>query len=83
MITELTLRLHGIPEYTIAARATFPDVDAAVPGRDRARRRPASRITRVELLDELTLRACNTYMESAYAEAPSLFLEFGGERGAA
>jgi D-lactate dehydrogenase (cytochrome) len=77
VITELTLRLHGIPEYTIAARATFPDIDAAVRAAI-ALVGSGVAITRVELLDELTLRACNTYMESSYAEAPSLFLEFGG-----
>src|SRR5690625_4998583 len=27
MITEITLKLHGIPEHTIAARCTFPTVD--------------------------------------------------------
>jgi D-lactate dehydrogenase (cytochrome) len=77
VITELVLRLHGIPEYTIAARATFPDLDAAV----RAAVAMAGSgvgLTRVELLDALTLRALNRYKESTYAEAPSLFLEFAG-----
>ena len=77
VITELTLRLHGIPEYTIAARATFPDMDAAVRAAV-AIVGSGVAVTRVELLDELTLRACNSYMESSYAEAPSLFLEFAG-----
>jgi D-lactate dehydrogenase (cytochrome) len=77
VITELTLRLHGIPEYTIAARATFPDIDAAVRAAV-AIVGSGVAVTRVELLDELTLRACNSYMESSYAEAPSLFLEFSG-----
>jgi D-lactate dehydrogenase (cytochrome) len=35
-------------------------------------------LTRVELLDAFTLAAVNRYKESAYVEAPSLFLEFGG-----
>jgi len=77
VITELVLRLHGIPEYAIAARATFPDLDAAVRAAV-AIVGSGVAITRVELLDALTLRALNRYKESSYAEAPSLFLEFAG-----
>jgi D-lactate dehydrogenase (cytochrome) len=77
VITELILRLHGIPEYTIAARATFPDLDAAVRAAV-AMVGSGVALTRVELLDALTLRALNRYKESSYAEAPSLFLEFAG-----
>ena len=29
VITELTLRLYGIPEHTVAVRAAFPDLGAA------------------------------------------------------
>ena len=29
MITELTLRLHGLPERPVAIRAAFPDVGSA------------------------------------------------------
>jgi D-lactate dehydrogenase (cytochrome) len=77
VITELTLRLYGIPEYTIAVRAAFPDVEAAC--------RAAAAIigsgvpvTRCELIDALTLRAVNAYKATSYAEEPSLFLDFGG-----
>jgi D-lactate dehydrogenase (cytochrome) len=77
VITELVLRLHGIPEYTIAARATFPDLDAAV-GAAVAMVGSGVALTRVELLDALTLRALNRYKDSSYPEAPSLFLEFAG-----
>jgi D-lactate dehydrogenase (cytochrome) len=77
VITELVLRLHGIPEYAIAARATFPHLDAAVAAAV-AIVGSGVAITRVELLDALTLRALNRYKESSYPEAPSLFLEFAG-----
>ena len=77
VITELVLRLHGIPEYTIAARATFPDLDAAVRAAVGMVGSGVA-LTRVELLDALTLRALNRYKESSYPEAPSLFLEFAG-----
>jgi D-lactate dehydrogenase (cytochrome) len=77
VITELTLRLYGIPDYTVAARAVFPDVDAAC-------RAAATMIgsgvmvTRVELLDAGTWRAINAYKESAYPEEPTLLVEFSG-----
>jgi len=35
-------------------------------------------VTRVELLDAETIAAVNAYMDTEYAEAPSLFIEFGG-----
>jgi D-lactate dehydrogenase (cytochrome) len=77
VITELVLRLHGIPEYAIAARATFPDLDAAVRAAV-AIVGSGVAVTRVELLDAITLSALNRYKESSYEEAPSLFLEFAG-----
>ena len=75
MITELTLRLHGLPERPVAIRA--------IPGR-RLRLLPAglrrrrSTVTRCELLDEATLRAVNAYKGTSYEEAPSLFVELDG-----
>jgi D-lactate dehydrogenase (cytochrome) len=83
VITELTVRLYGIPEYTIAARAAFPDLDAAVRAAV-AMIGSGVAVTRVELLDALTIAAVNAYKETSYPEAPSLFLEFGGtEKGVA
>jgi D-lactate dehydrogenase (cytochrome) len=79
VITELTLRVYGIPEHTVAARAVFPNIEAAcqaaygiigsgIP------------IGRVELVDELTIAAVNRHKQTAYDEAPTLFLEFSGTR---
>jgi D-lactate dehydrogenase (cytochrome) len=83
VITELTVRLYGIPEYTIAVRASFPDVEAAC--------RAAAAlvglgvlVTRLELLDGATIAAVNAYKGTSYPEEPSLLLEFGGtEEGVA
>ena len=77
VITELVLRLYGIPEYTVAARSSFPDLDAAVRAAVTMIGAGVA-VTRVELLDALTLRAVNAYKQTSYEEAPSLFLEFGG-----
>lgn len=77
VITELTLRLWGLPEHVVAARAAFPSLDAAC--------RTAVALVgagvaaqRIELLDAATVRAVNAYKGTAYAELPSLFLEFAG-----
>jgi D-lactate dehydrogenase (cytochrome) len=77
VITELTLRLYGIPEHTVAVRASFPDVGAACRAAV-AMIGSGVMVTRVELLDAETISAVNAYMERTYNEAPSLFIEFGG-----
>jgi D-lactate dehydrogenase (cytochrome) len=77
VITELMLRLYGIPDYTIAARAVFPDLDAAVRAAVTMIGSGVA-VARCELLDAFTLAAVNAYKGSAYPEAPSLFLEFTG-----
>jgi D-lactate dehydrogenase (cytochrome) len=77
VITELTLRLYGIPEHTVAVRASFPDVGAACRAAV-AMIGSGVMVTRVELLDAETIAAVNEYMDRTYAEAPSLFIEFGG-----
>jgi D-lactate dehydrogenase (cytochrome) len=77
VITELTLRLYGIPDYTIAVRATFPDVEAACRAAA-AMIGSGVMVTRVELLDAATIRAVNAYKGTSYPEAPSLFAEFAG-----
>ncbi|OUM84659.1 MAG: 2-hydroxy-acid oxidase [Bacillus thermozeamaize] len=77
VITELTLRLYGIPEAVVAARAVFPDVESAG---EAAVGMIASGIAigKVELVDARTVAAVNAYKGTAYAEAPTLFLEFSG-----
>jgi D-lactate dehydrogenase (cytochrome) len=77
VITELTLRLHGLPERPVAIHAAFPDVGAACRSAV-ALVGAGLTVTRCELLDEETLRAVNAYKGTAYAEAPSLFVELDG-----
>ena len=83
VITELTLRLHPIPEHIVVARAAFPSVEAAC--------RAAAAIigagvlvTRCELLDAMTIGALNAFSGTSFPESPYLFVEFGGtEEGVA
>jgi D-lactate dehydrogenase (cytochrome) len=79
VFTELILRLYPHPERTVAARAVFPDIEAA--GRAAvAMIRTGMRIGRVELVDARTVGAVNAYKGTDYAAAPTLFLEFSGSQ---
>ena len=77
VITELTVRLHGIPEAVVAARATFPNLASACASAVALAGSGLS-VTRVELLDAATIAAVNAYKGGSYPEAPSLFVELGG-----
>ncbi len=77
MITELTLRLHGLPERPVAIRAAFPDIGSACRSAV-ALVGAGVTVTRCELLDEATLRAVNAFKGTSYEETPSLFVELDG-----
>jgi len=81
VFTEIVLRLYPIPEHVLAARATFPDIEAA--GRAAvAMIRSGMQVGRVELVDSRTVEAVNAYKGTSYAVSPTLFLEFGGSEAA-
>ncbi|WP_191561098.1 FAD-binding oxidoreductase [Metabacillus idriensis] len=75
--TELTLKVYGIPEHIMAARASFPTVNDAV-GAVVAILQAGIPIARVELIDEPSMKQVNQFSETAYLETPTLFLEFHG-----
>ncbi|MCI0765244.1 FAD-linked oxidase C-terminal domain-containing protein [Bacillus sp. TL12] len=75
--TELTLRVYGIPEHTMAARASFPTVNDAVEAVIDILQAGIP-IARIELVDELSMKQVNKYSETNYREEPTLFLEFHG-----
>ncbi len=77
LITEITLKLTGIPEVIHAAKATFPTLRKAGEGAA-AMLKSGIPIARMELVDEETILAVNQYNETNYKIAPSLFLEFDG-----
>jgi D-lactate dehydrogenase (cytochrome) len=81
VFTEIVLRLYPVPEYVLAARAVFPDIEAA--GRAAvAMVRSGMEIGRVELVDARTVEAFNAYKGTNYAVSPTLFLEFSGTEAA-
>ncbi|APG46117.1 FAD-binding oxidoreductase [Phaeobacter porticola] len=77
LMTELTLRLQGIPEAIRSARCAFRSVDDAC----RAVMMTIQYgipVSRIELLDEMSVRAANAYSGLDLPEMPLLLLEFHG-----
>jgi D-lactate dehydrogenase (cytochrome) len=77
VITELTLKLQGIPEAISAGVCPFPSVEAACNAAIAAIQSGIP-IARVELLDALQVRATNLYSKLDLPEVPMLFVEFHG-----
>tara|TARA_R110000787_G_scaffold63679_7_gene143596 strand:- start:20762 stop:22153 length:1392 start_codon:yes stop_codon:yes gene_type:complete len=77
LITEVTVRLYGIPEATSAAVCAFPDMESAV-NTVIMTIQSGIPVARIELLDALQMEACNKYSDLDYALQPTLFFEFHG-----
>ena len=77
VVTEITLKLAGIPEAIAGGHCAFPDVGAAC-RTTIATIQSGIPIARIELLDALQVRACNTYSKLGLPETPMLFVEFHG-----
>ncbi|MEZ5774516.1 MAG: FAD-linked oxidase C-terminal domain-containing protein [Hyphomicrobiaceae bacterium] len=77
VITELTVRVYGIPESTLAAVCPFATLEGACNTVMQSIQLGLG-LARIELLDELQIRACNIYSKLDLAETPTLFLEFHG-----
>ncbi|MCP5017283.1 MAG: FAD-binding protein [Ketobacter sp.] len=77
LITEIRLKLYGIPEHVLAARVQFPSVHQAVSSVMDMMQHGLP-VARLELLDEFALKAVNQYCGSQYPQQPTLFIEFHG-----
>ena len=77
VITEVTVRLYGIPEAISAAVMAFPELDDAV-NTVILTIQSGIPIARIELLDEVQMDAINKYSNLDYAIQPTLFFEFHG-----
>ena len=81
VITEIRLRVYGIPEATSAAVAGFPSMADAVNTVIQTIQSGIP-VARIELLDEVQIDAVNRYSKLDYAVRPTLLFEFHGtERG--
>ncbi|HZU89532.1 MAG TPA: FAD-linked oxidase C-terminal domain-containing protein [Stellaceae bacterium] len=77
IITELTVRLYGIPEAISAAVCAFPDIESAV-ATVILTIQSGVPVARIELLDQAQMAAINRYAKLDHKVAPTLFFEFHG-----
>ncbi|MEK8046794.1 FAD-binding oxidoreductase [Ideonella margarita] len=77
VITEITLKLHPLPESVAAAICFFPDVEGAVNTTIQLIQMGVP-IARCEFLDRHAVRAVNLHDKLGLTEAPMLLMEFHG-----
>src|SRR5262245_40979315 len=77
VITEVTLRLFGLPEAISAAVCAFDSMESAVETVI-ATIQLGIPVARVELLDEVMIDAVNRYSKLSYVVKPTLLFEFHG-----
>ena len=77
VITELTLKLAGIPEAISGGVCPFPSVEACCRATILTIQSGIP-VARIELLDALQVRAVNLHSKLSLPETPMLFLEFHG-----
>jgi D-lactate dehydrogenase (cytochrome) len=77
IITEVTLRLYGIPEKLAAAVVPFADLEGAVDAVIAVMQLGVP-VSRIEVLDERQIDALNRYLGRSEPVMPTLFVEFGG-----
>jgi D-lactate dehydrogenase (cytochrome) len=77
IITELTLRLYGIPEAISSGVVSFTNfgdaIDAVI-----ETIQSGLPVARIEFLDEVQVAACNAYSKLSLPETPLLLIEFHG-----
>ena len=77
IITELTVKLHGIPEIIAGGICSFPSIEAACKAVITSIQYGIP-VARIELLDPVQVRACNQYSGLDLPEETLLLLEFHG-----
>ena len=82
IITEVTVKLYPVPEAMTAAVCNFPSLAAAVDTVIQTIQLGVP-IARVELVDDVMIRAINAHSRTALREAPTLFFEFHGSEASA
>ncbi|MCG8467681.1 MAG: FAD-binding protein [Gemmatimonadetes bacterium] len=77
VITEVALRLHGIPEAVAAAVCSFETLEAAVDSVILTIQSGVP-VARAELLDDVQMDAVNRFAGLDYPVRPTVFFEFHG-----
>lgn len=81
LITELTLKLYGVPETVTAAVAAFETLEGACRAAISAIQMGLG-LARIELLDDQQIKAVNLHSKMSLPEVPTLFIEFHGSSAA-
>ncbi len=77
VITEVSLKLFGIPESITSAICFFPNIENAV-NTVISLIQSGSPLARIEFLDELAMASFNSWAKTDFPESPALFFEFHG-----
>ena len=77
VITDVRLRLHGIPEAVSAAVCSFDTLEGAINSVILTIQSGVP-VARIELLDEVQMDAINRYSKLDFPVLPTLFFEFHG-----
>jgi D-lactate dehydrogenase (cytochrome) len=78
VITEVTVRLHPVPEAVSAAVCAFDTIQGAV-DTVIATIQLGVPVARIELLDDVQMDAVNRHSKTDYPVAPTLLFEFHGD----
>jgi len=78
VMTEVTVRLHPLPEAVGAASCTFATIRDAIETAMETIQLGIA-VARIEFMDEVQVEACNRHSKTNYPVAPILFFEFHGD----
>ncbi|RWS14895.1 putative D-lactate dehydrogenase-like protein, partial [Dinothrombium tinctorium] len=77
VITKVSLKLNPIPDIFLSVRCHFPTVKDATNTTIETLQSNVP-VTKIELLDEFSMKATRKYRKSDLPENPTLFVEFNG-----
>lgn len=82
LVTEVTLKLCPVPEYTRVGVVTFPDIGSAATAAMQVIRK-GIQIQCIELMDEVQMNVVNRAggTSRVWKESPTLFFKFSGTSG--
>ncbi|WP_462412697.1 FAD-binding oxidoreductase [Neobacillus sp. Marseille-QA0830] len=79
IMTEITLRLHGIPEHTMMATCTFDTLELCGQAAQYMLQSGIP-VMRMELIDAASINEINRYNDYHFLVGHSLFIEFAGSK---
>ncbi len=82
VITEINLRLYGIPESIVSALCSYPDLESAVNTAIQTIQMGIP-VSRIEIADEVQMKAINDYSGTDLPVTPMLWFEFHGTEASA